>query len=103
MKVKVDCFKSFRQSLTALLEMKFPMLISVESKLATYYHVVVVWKEMVIDYESMFTYPLMEDSLRQICGVNATFIRISSGYGIFPLKQISKLSENRNIIDWGSR
>jgi hypothetical protein len=28
------------------------MLISVESKFATYHHVVVVWREMVIDYES---------------------------------------------------
>ncbi len=33
----------------ALLEIKFPMLISVESKLATYHHVVVVWREMVFD------------------------------------------------------
>ena len=39
------------------------MLISVESKFATYHHVVVVWREMVIDYESMYTYPLTEDTL----------------------------------------
>jgi hypothetical protein len=43
------------------------MLISVESKLAIYHHVVVVWREMVVDYESMYTYPLTEDTLRQIC------------------------------------
>jgi hypothetical protein len=49
------------------------MLISVESKLATYQHVVGVWREMAIDYESMYTYPLTEDTLRQICGVNTTF------------------------------
>ncbi len=102
-KVKVDHFKSLRQSLTVLLEMNFPMLISIESKLAAYHHVVVVWKEMVIDYESMLTYPSIEDSLRQICGVNTTFIGIRSGYGIFPSTQISKLLENANIIDWGSR
>jgi hypothetical protein len=46
------------------------MLISIESKLATYHHVVVVWGEMVIDYESMFTYPLTKELLMQICGVN---------------------------------
>jgi hypothetical protein len=45
------------------------MLISVESKLATYHHVAVVWREMVIDYESMYTYPLTKDTLRQICSV----------------------------------
>jgi hypothetical protein len=50
-KLKVSRFQSLKQSLTALLETKFPMLISVESKLATYHHVVVVWIEMVIDYE----------------------------------------------------
>jgi hypothetical protein len=62
------------------------MLISVDSKLATYYHVVVVWREMVIDYESMYKYPLTEDTLRQICGVNTTFQRISCGYDILPSK-----------------
>ncbi len=60
------------------------MLISVESKFATYHHVVVVWREIVIDHESMYTYPLTEDTLMQICGVNTTFQRISCGYGILP-------------------
>ncbi len=51
-------FQSLKQSLKALLEIKFPMFISVERKFATYHHVVDVWREMVIDYESMYTYPL---------------------------------------------
>ncbi len=50
-KLNIKHFQCLKQSLTALLEMNFPMLISVESKLATYHHVVVVWREMVIDYE----------------------------------------------------
>jgi hypothetical protein len=66
-------FQCLKQSLKALLEIKFPMLISVESKFATYHHVVVVWREMVIDYESMYTYSVTEDTLRQICSVNTTF------------------------------
>jgi hypothetical protein len=78
------------------------MLISIESKLATYHHMVVVWQQRVIDSESMFTYPLMEDSLRQTCGVNITFLWISNGYGIFPSRQISKLSENENVMGWGT-
>ncbi len=77
-------FQCLKQSLKALLENKFPMLISVESKFATYHHVVVVWREMVMDYESMYMYPLTEDTLRQICGVNTTFQEISCGYGILP-------------------
>ncbi len=78
------------------------MLISVESKLATYHHVVVVWREMVTDYESMYTYPLTEDILRQIWGVITTFQRISCGYGIFPSKICKVLQENQNIQDWGT-
>ncbi len=102
-KVKVDCFWSWKPTLAALLEIKFPMLILVESKIATYHHVVVVRQQRVIDYESMFTYPLTSESLRQICGVNTIFTKISSGYGIFPSKQIRQKSENGYVIDWGSR
>jgi hypothetical protein len=57
-------FQCLKQSLKALLEIEFPMLISVESKAAAYQHVVVVWREMVIDYKSKYTYPLTEDTLR---------------------------------------
>jgi hypothetical protein len=88
--------------LKALLEIKFLVLISVESKLATYHHVVVVWREMVIDYESIYTYPLTDDTLRQISGVNTTFQRISCGYGILPSKICKALQANQNIQDWGT-
>ncbi len=65
-KLNIKYFQCLKQSLKARLEIKFPMLISVESKLATYHHVVVVWRRMVIDYESMHTYPLTKDTLRQM-------------------------------------
>ncbi len=87
-------FQCLKQSLKALLEIKFPMLILVESKAAAYQHVVVVWREMVIDYESKYTYPLTEDTLRQICGVNTTFQQISCGYGILPSKFCKALQAN---------
>ncbi len=93
----LQCLK---QSLKALLEIKFPMLISVESKF-TYHHVVVVWREMVIDYKSMYTYPLTEDTLRKICGVNTTFQRISCGYGILPSTICKTFEANQNIQDLG--
>jgi hypothetical protein len=78
------------------------MLISVESKLATYHHVVVVWREIEIDYESMYMYPLTKDTLRQICGVNTTFQQISCGYGIFTSTICKALQANQNIQDWGT-
>jgi hypothetical protein len=98
--VKVNRFRSWKPTLGVLLEIKFPMLILVESKLATYHHVIVVWEQRVIDYETMFT--LTEESLRQMCGVNTTFTKISSGCGIFPSKQIRQKSDNGCVIDWGS-
>jgi hypothetical protein len=79
-KIKYKRFQCLKQSLKALLEIKFSTLISVESKFATYHNVVVVWREMVIDYESMYTYPLTDDTLRQICSVYTTFQQISCGY-----------------------
>ncbi len=94
-------FQCLKQSLKALLEIKFPMLTSVESKFATYQHVVVVWREMAIDYESMYMYPLTEDTLRQICGVNTTFQRISCGYGILPPTICKTFEPNQNNQDWG--
>jgi hypothetical protein len=57
-KLNIKYFTCLKCSFRALLEIKLPMLISVESKLATYHHVVVVWREMATDYESMYTYPL---------------------------------------------
>jgi hypothetical protein len=101
---KLNCkhFQCLNHSLKALLEIKFPMLISVESKFATYHHVVVVWREMVIDYESMYTYPLTKDTVRLICGVNTTFHQTRCGYGILPSKVCKALQANQNIQDWGT-
>jgi hypothetical protein len=101
-KLNYTHFQCLKSSLNALLEIKFPMLISVEREFATYHYVVVVWREMVIDYESMYTYPLTEDKLRQICGVNTTFHQISCGYGILPSKICKSLQANQNIQDWGT-
>ena len=75
------------------------MIIAVHSRLASYIHAVVVWRDKIIDFESMHTYPLTEESLRQVCGVHTTFQRIVSGYGIFPSKQIRNSTENAYIKD----
>ncbi len=56
---------------------------------------------MIIDNESKYTFPLTNDSLRQICGVNTTFAGISRGYEIFPLKDIHNFMDNISFEDWG--
>ena len=100
-KLRIYEFQSLKLSLKALVEIKFPMLISVQSSQAIYKHVVVVWRKKIIDFESMHTYPLTEESLRQVCGVHTTFQHIVSGYGIFPSNQIRNATENAYIEDWG--
>jgi hypothetical protein len=101
-KLKLSCFQCVKQSLKALLEIKFPVIISVQAQRATYNHVVVIWRKMVIDYESKYIYPLTEDSLRQVCGFTTTFQCITCGYGIFPSRHIYQSPENVHIKDWGT-
>jgi hypothetical protein len=91
-----------KQSLKALLEIKFPVIISVQAQCATYNHVVFIWRKMVIDYESKYIYPLTEDSLRQVCSFTTTFQRIICGYGIFSSRHICQSPENVHIKDWGT-
>jgi hypothetical protein len=55
---------------------------------------------MIIDYESKYTYPLTNDSLTQICGVNTMFGTVSCSYGIFPSANVSKSIDNAHITDW---
>jgi len=97
----VACFQNIKQSLAALAEIKFPVVISVESTHAMYNHVVVVWNELVFDYETKYTYPLTKDSLRNVCSNNTSFTKITSGYGIFPSKEVRNSSANVHIEDWG--
>jgi hypothetical protein len=72
------------------------VIIAVRGTLASYHHVVVVWKRVVIDYESKYTYSLTNESLTQICGKNTTFHGISCGYGIWPPMKIKKTASKRS-------
>ena len=84
-----------------LKQMKFPVLIGFSSTLTSYDHVVVIWNGIVIDYESMHTYTLTEESLRQVCGTNTTFQKVVSGYGLFPPNDLRKKVTKLNGMDWG--
>jgi hypothetical protein len=67
---------------------------------ACYHHVVVIWRRMIIVYESKYTFPLTNDSLKQICGVNTTFTGISCSYGTIPPNYIRNSMDNISIEDW---
>jgi hypothetical protein len=81
--LRIKRFRDLQVAVNVLMMMKSPLIILVMGTLACYHHVVVILRGMIIDYESKYTFPLTNDSLRQICGVNTTFHGISCGYGIF--------------------
>jgi hypothetical protein len=70
-----------------LKDVKFPLLLGISSTQTSYNHVVVIWNGMVIDYESKYTFSVTEESLRQVCGANTTFQKVSTGWGLFPSKE----------------
>ena len=84
-----------------LKQMKFPVLIGVSSTLTSYDHAVVIWNGIVIDYESMHTYTLTEESLMQVCGTNTNFLKVTSGYGLFPPKDLRMKVTKLKASDWG--
>jgi hypothetical protein len=98
---RIKCFKNLQKAITILRNMKFPLIKSVMGTHACYHHLVVICRGMIIDYESKYTYPLTNDSLRQTCGINTTFTGISCGYGIFPPNHICNSIDNISIEDWG--
>jgi hypothetical protein len=97
---QIECFKNIQKAINILRNMKYPLIISVMGTHACYHHVVVIWRGMIIDYESEYTFPLTNDSFTQICGVNTTFAEISCGYGIFPPYHIQNSMDNISIEHW---
>jgi hypothetical protein len=100
-KLNLKRLTSLKHTLKMLEQMKIPVLIGVSSTHSCYDHAVVIWNGVVIDYESMYTYPLTEESLRQVCGTNTTFQKVTSGYGLFPPKHLRRKVNNLNVTDWG--
>jgi hypothetical protein len=88
-----------QEAIDILRKMKFLLVILVKGTHACYHHVVVTWKGMVFDYESKYTFPMTNDSLRQVCGVNTTFDGINCGYGIFPPNHICNSIDNVSVGD----
>jgi hypothetical protein len=100
-KIRSSCLISVKRLVSYLSQLKFPVIISVNSKLANYEHVVIVWHNTVIDYESEYIYKFNEDTLRQLCGDNTTFQAITTGYGLFPPKEVRALITSIDVTDWG--
>ena len=100
-RMKESSFQNLQNTMNFISYVKFSVIIAVKATHACYHHVIVVWKGIIIDYESKYTYSLTNESLTQICGKNTTFHGISRGYGIFPPRRIMNVPENAHIDDWG--
>jgi hypothetical protein len=98
---RIECFKNLQKAIIILRNMKFPLIISVMGTHACYHLVVVIWRGIIVDYESKYTFPLINDFLRKICGVNTTFAGIICGYGVFPPNHIQNSMDNTSIENWG--
>ena len=57
---------------------------------------------MVIDYESMYTYPLIEDTLRQICGSTLSFKESAVGMASY-LQKFAKDFRQIKIFRTGAQ
>jgi hypothetical protein len=98
---QIERFKNLQKAINILRNMNFPLIISVMGTHACYHCVVVIWRGVIIDYESEYTFLLTNDSFTQICGVNTTFTGISCGYGIFSPNHIRNSMDNISFEDWG--
>jgi hypothetical protein len=99
--LQMNCFQVLQVVVDVLRMTKFPLIILVKGTYACYHHVVDIWRGMIIDYESRYTFPSTNDSLRKICGVNTTFHGISCGYGVFPPNHIRNSIDKVSVEDWG--
>ena len=100
-RMNLNKLTTLQLTLKMLKDVKFPVLLGISSTQTSYNHVVVIWNGIVIDYESKFTFPVTEESIRRICGVNTTFRRVSTGFGLFPPKQVRKQLNGVQLTDWG--
>jgi hypothetical protein len=99
---KLNAFCYLQEAINILRMMKIPLINSLMRTHACYHHVVVIWRGMIIDYESKYTFQLINDYLMQICGVNTTFVGMSCGYGIYLPNHIQNYIDNVSVEDWGS-
>ena len=69
---------------------RFPVLVSILGTNSNHQHVVVIWQNRIIDFESETTYLLTIANLHTPCGYNSYFKGIERGFGIIPSKDIKK-------------
>ncbi len=54
--IRIEQFKNLQEAINILRIMKFPLIISVMGTHVCHHYVVVIWRGMIIDYESKYTF-----------------------------------------------
>ena len=92
-------FRTANQVVNYLSPIMVPVILSVSGKNSLFNHVVVVWRNKIIDFESQYTYQLTVANVDRICGPKNSFSKINRGYMILPSRQM-KISMC-DLSDWG--
>lgn len=90
--LKTQSLNQIQVTYEILTKFKFPVLISCSAKETQYSHVVVIWDNKIIDYESRKMRKFTKDNLSKLCGQFTRSMQIDEGYGLFPSKDIRKNS-----------
>ncbi len=82
-------------------KLKLPVLLSVVGHGTFYNHVVVAWRNEIIDFETSHTYAVTFENIENICGVQNPFVRICRACVICPSKAMKRAVGD--LTDWGEK
>ena len=90
---KVGLTKSLTGVIDLLSSVTFPAMLSLKSDDSPDNHVVCVWQNHIIDYESQFTYELSIHGLTRACGPSTVIVQILDMCFIEMTKIMKKVTE----------
>jgi hypothetical protein len=94
-----ESFQTTQTLVSNLSKISFPVIVSVVGRYSSYNHVVVVWKNMIIDIEHEYPFALTVDSVDSLAGKKNPFHKLVRGIGILPSRAMKKMNEDYS--DWG--
>ena len=92
-------FRTANQVANYLSQITLPVILSVSGRNSLFNHVVVVWRNDIIDFESHYTYQLTVANVDRICGPKNPFSKINRGYMILRSRKMK--SSMCDFSDWG--
>jgi len=78
-----------------------PVILSVVGKNSLFNHVVVVWRDYVIDFEEQAKYLLSISNVANICGPKNQFLKVSRGHVMLPSRNMKSAVGDHS--DWGEK